>query len=182
MGFYRSHWNNQTASNVVGIHEDTVAYPARFLVPRVKLCQCAGRCRHRAEPGDDRLPGSMSPGNNATVRPLNKLWNFPGTQLVITQQNLSRRITAAQYRATLISACHGENPRLQPSEPGARAEKGVEGLTQDVAPSLLWGRDHVDFLRERLAAAQRTEGLDEIVPFALRNLPERSTLPQSCTS
>ena len=50
---------------------------------------------------------------------------LPGTQLVIAQQNISRRITPAQYRATLLSACRGEIPRLQPSEPGARAQKGV---------------------------------------------------------
>lgn len=101
---------------------------------------------------------------------------FPGTKLVIAQQNISRRITSAQYRTTLVSACRGEIARLQPSESGARAEKGVEGLIGDVAPSLLWGRDHVAFLRQRLAAVKETQGLDEIVPLALKNLPEKVAL------
>jgi hypothetical protein len=107
---------------------------------------------------------------------IEQVMGFPGTQLVIAQQNISRRITPAQYRATLVSACRGEIPRLPPSEPGARAEKGVEGLIGDVAPSLLWGRDHVALLRQRLAAVKETQGLDEIVPLALRNLPEKVEL------
>src|SRR6185369_7162317 len=65
---------------------------------------------------------------------IEQVMRLPGTQLVVAQQNISRRITPAQYRATLVSACKGEIARLQPSEPGARFEKGVEGLTGDVAP------------------------------------------------
>ena len=107
---------------------------------------------------------------------IEQVMGLPGTQLVIAQQNISRRITPAQYRATLVSACRGEIVRLQPSESGARAEKGLEGLTGDVAPSLLWGRDHVALLRQRLEAVKGTQDLDEIVPLALRNLPEKIAL------
>lgn len=107
---------------------------------------------------------------------IEQVMGLPGTQLVIAQQNISRRITAAQYRTILISACQGKIARLQASEPGARAEKGLEGLTGDVAPSLLWGRDHVAFLRQRLGAVKESQGLDEIVPLALRNLPEKVAL------
>jgi hypothetical protein len=116
--------------------------------------------------------------HDGTVPPaaIEQVMALAGTQLVIAQQNISRRITPAQYRATLLSSCHGETARLQPSEPGARAQKGVEGLTGDVAPSLLWGRDHVAFLRQRLAAVKGTQDLAEIVPLALRNLPERVAL------
>ncbi len=114
--------------------------------------------------------GTVSPAG------IEQVMGLPGTQLVIAQQNISRRITVAQYRAILVSACKGEIARLQPSEPGARAEKGLEGLTEDVAPSLLWGRDHVAFLRQRLAAVKGTQDLGEIVPIALRNLPEKVEL------
>jgi len=116
--------------------------------------------------------------HDGTVPPaaLEKVMGLPGTQLIVAQQNNSRRITPVQYRATLVSACRGEIPHLQPSEPGTRAEKGVEGLIGDVAPSLLWGRDHVAFLRQRLAAVKETQGLDEIVPLALQNLPEKVAL------
>lgn len=116
--------------------------------------------------------------HEGTVSPaaIEQVMAFPGTQLVIAQQNISRRITPAQYRTTLVSACRGKIPGLQPSESGARAEKGVEGLTGDVAPSLLWGRDHVAFLRQRLAAVRGTRRLDEIVLLALQNLPEKIAL------
>jgi hypothetical protein len=116
--------------------------------------------------------------HDGTVPPaaIEQVMALAGTQLVIAQQNISRRITLAQYRATLLSACKGDIPYLQPSEPGSRAEKGVEGLTGDVAPALIWGRDHVAFLRQRLAAVKETRGSDEIVPLALRNLPEKVEL------
>jgi hypothetical protein len=63
-----------------------------------------------------------------------KVMNQPGTQLIVAQQNISRRITSAQYRTVLVSTCKGKIAQIQPSEPGARAEKGVQGLTNDVAP------------------------------------------------
>jgi hypothetical protein len=52
----------------------------------------------------------------------------------------------------------------------------VQGLTKDVAPSLLWGREHIAFLKERLTMANENKGFGEIVPLALRNLPEKIDL------
>ena len=104
---------------------------------------------------------------------IDEVMEEPGTLLIIAQQNISRRITPAQYRAVLESACRGEIANVQPSEPGARAEKGVQGLTRDVAPSLLWGRDHVDYLRKRLAVASEDKDFKGVVPLAQQNLPEK---------
>jgi hypothetical protein len=97
---------------------------------------------------------------------------LPGTQLIIGQQNISRRITAAQYRVVLAGACRGEVATITPSEPGRRAEKGMEGLLQDVAPSLLWGREHIPRLEERLIAATRNADLGGIIPLVRENLPQ----------
>jgi hypothetical protein len=63
---------------------------------------------------------------------IDPVMDLPGTRLIIGQQNVSRRVTAAQYREVLASACGGEIARVTPLEPGARAEKGVQGLTEDV--------------------------------------------------
>jgi hypothetical protein len=63
---------------------------------------------------------------------------LPGTQLIVAQQNISRRITSAQYRAVLVDACKGKVAQIEPFDSGARAKKGVQGLIEDVAPSLLW--------------------------------------------
>jgi hypothetical protein len=45
-----------------------------------------------------------------------------------------------------------------------------------VAPSLIWGRGHTKELEERLDAAMRTRGLDQIVQMAQQNLPEKVTV------
>jgi len=50
---------------------------------------------------DNCAAGTVPPGAVEQVMAL------PGTQLVIAQQNISRRITSEQYRATLASACKG---------------------------------------------------------------------------
>ncbi len=107
---------------------------------------------------------------------IDQVMDLPGTRLIIGQQNVSRRVTPAQYREVLASACGGNIARVTPSEPGARAEKGVQGLTEDVGPSLIWGRDHIELLQQRLASAQQNEGLGEVVPLALKNLPEKIDL------
>ena len=107
---------------------------------------------------------------------IEQVMDLPGTRLIIAQQNISRRITSAQYQAVLASACKGETADIQPSEPGARAEKGVQGLTRDVAPSLIWGRDNIDLLKRRLIAAQENKLFGQVVPLALQNLPEKVVL------
>jgi hypothetical protein len=107
------------------------------------------------------------------LQAIDPVMDLPGTRLIIGQQNVSRRVTAAQYREILASACRGEIARVTPSEPGARAEKGVQGLTEDVGPSLIWGRDHIELLNQRLAIAQQNKDLGEVVPLALENLPEK---------
>lgn len=101
---------------------------------------------------------------------------LPGTQLIIAQQNISRRITTAQYREVLVAACKGEVAHVEPSEAGARAEKGVQGLTEDVAPSLIWAKQHIDELQKRLAMAEADQNFDGVVPLALKNLPEAVAL------
>jgi len=107
---------------------------------------------------------------------IDQVMDLPGTRLIVGQQNVSRRVTAAQYREVLASTCRGEIAQVRPSEPGARAEKGVQGLTDDVAPSLIWGRDHIELLKEKLVAAEQNKGFGEVVPLALENLPEKIDL------
>jgi hypothetical protein len=104
---------------------------------------------------------------------IEKIMRLPGTQLIVAQQNISRRITSLQYRAVLVAACKGEITQIVPFDSGARAKKGAQGLIEDVAPSLLWGRDNVSSLTQRLALARENKSFSEIVPLALQNLPEK---------
>jgi hypothetical protein len=107
---------------------------------------------------------------------LERVIALPGTQLIIRQQNISRRITPQQYETVLQSACRGEVAHVEPSEPGARAEKGAQGLMEDVAPALIWGREHIPALQKRLEIATRNRDLKRAVPIALENLPEKVAL------
>ena len=101
---------------------------------------------------------------------------LPGTELVVAQQNISRRVTMQQYRDVLRAACSGKVAQIRPAEPGARAEKGVAGLTEDVAPSLIWGRDHVAQLESKLRELQQNNKIGDAVPLARKYLPSSVSL------
>jgi Putative zinc dependent peptidase (DUF5700) len=101
---------------------------------------------------------------------------LPGTRLIIARQNISRKITSTQYRFVLVSACKGEVLHLEPSESGVRAEKGVQGLTVDIGPSLIWGRDHLDILKQQLRSASENIDLRTVFSIASQNLPEEAVV------
>jgi len=102
--------------------------------------------------------------------------SLPGTGLVVQQQNISRRVTKQQYREVLQAACAGQVAEVKPAEAGARAEKGVAGLTQDVGPSLVWGRDHIALLESQLAELRRNQAIGDAIPLARKYLPEQVPL------
>jgi hypothetical protein len=64
----------------------------------------------------------------ASSTAIEKVLAFPGTALVVGQQNISRRVTMQQYREVLQAACAAKIADVKPAEAGARAEKGVKGL------------------------------------------------------
>jgi Putative zinc dependent peptidase (DUF5700) len=111
----------------------------------------------------------------ATQARIEQVLALPGTGLIVAQQNISRRVTMQQYRQVLEAGCVGKIADVKPAEPGARAEKGVTGLTQDVAPSLIWGRGHVPLLQSRLAVLRRNRSIGDAIPLARKYLPAQST-------
>jgi hypothetical protein len=114
--------------------------------------------------------------NQATPQDMDRVVALPGTGLVVQQQNISRRVTMEQYRSVLQAACAGKIAAVKPAEAGTRAERGVEGLTQDVAPSLLWGRDNLPLLESRLAELRRNRATGDALPLARKYLPEQIPL------
>lgn len=98
-----------------------------------------------------------------------------GTGLVVQQQNISRRVTMQQYQEVLKAACSGKVADVKPAEPGARGDKGVTGLTQDVAPSLIWGRDNIPLLEARLAELRRHQSMGNAIPLARKYLPQQDS-------
>jgi Putative zinc dependent peptidase (DUF5700) len=114
--------------------------------------------------------------SKATPQELDRVIAFPGTGLVVEQQNISRRVTMEQYRGVLQAACAGQIAAVKPAEAGTRAERGVEGLTQDVAPSLIWGRQNVPLLASRLGELRRNRAIGDALPLARKYLPEQIAL------
>jgi hypothetical protein len=114
--------------------------------------------------------------SKASPQQLDRLIALPGTELVVQQQNISRRVTMEQYRGVLQAACTGKIAAVKPAEAGTRADRGVEGLTQDVAPSLLWGRENLPLLESRLGELRRNRAIGEALPLARKYLPEQIPL------
>src|SRR5881392_2932690 len=105
---------------------------------------------------------------------LHKVMTAHGTELVIQQQNISRAVSPSQYKLILERLHNDVMPGIPALAPGERARRGVDGLEQDVWPSLKWGMTHLDLLRQRLDTL-RSEGLYERAwDRAAAALPPRS--------
>jgi hypothetical protein len=110
--------------------------------------------------------------DKASPQEVDHVVGLPGTDLVVKQQNISRTVTMQQYRSVLEAACGGKIAVVKAAEDGTRAERGVEGLTQDVGPSLVWGRQNLALLQSRLEELRRNPSIGDAVPLARKYLPE----------
>jgi len=88
---------------------------------------------------------------------VDRLLVAPGTELLLAQMNLVRRVSAEQYRALLLGIDRSEPPDLAPVDESERARNGVAGLRENVWPTLRWGLEHTALLRERLAQVRALE-------------------------
>src|SRR5262245_59625198 len=79
-----------------------------------------------------------------------------GTDLIVRQQNISRRVSPEQYRALLAALPGGEAPALVPVDASERSRRGLEGLRKDVWPALRWGTSHTDLLEARIDQLRHT--------------------------
>lgn len=95
-----------------------------------------------------------------------------GTALVIAQQNLSRRVSTAEYREVLAAAAEHREPRLSASDNDPRAAKGRDGLLQDVLPCIEWGAANVATLSSELTALHGANPGARARSLALGNLPD----------
>lgn len=110
--------------------------------------------------------------NEPALERFDRVSSLAGTELVVAQQNISRSVTMPQYRDVFEAACAGKVAIVKQTVPGTRAEKGVTGLTRDVAPSLIWGRDHIPLLQSRLLELRNNPSLGKAIPLAQKYLPE----------
>ena len=101
----------------------------------------------------------------------------PGTQLIVQQQNLSRKVTVEQYRVVLAAVAAEAAPAVEGAEEGERAARGVRGLRDEVWPALHWGTSHTDVLAERIAALRKLDVGHVATRLALEWLPEATDPP-----
>jgi len=151
--------------------------PAVALISGVLACHAAGQSAPdfcQAEAMLELLRSCHE--NKVPAGGVDRVLALTGTGLVVQQQNISRRVSADQYRQVLQAACAGKIAEVKPAEAGARAEKGVAGLTQDVGPSLVWGRDHIALLESQLAELRRNQSIGDATPRARKYLPEQVPL------
>jgi Putative zinc dependent peptidase (DUF5700) len=94
-----------------------------------------------------------------------------GTDLVVQQQNVSRKVSKDQYRLLLEGLLAAEPPTIVPVDGSERSRRGVEGLVRDVRPSLLWGIAHVELLQARLDAARGADTRARALAAAAPYLP-----------
>jgi hypothetical protein len=96
----------------------------------------------------------------------------PGTDLILRQQNISRRVDPEQYRALLTALPSAEPPELAPADAGERSRRGLEGLRQDVWPALLWGTAHADLLEARIDRLRHADLRSRAAAIAREFLPD----------
>ena len=114
-----------------------------------------------------RAASAGSPSHEAVASVL----EAHGTDLILEQQNISRRVSRDQYRTLLESLFRQEPPPLEPVDGSERSRRGVEGLRKDVWPSLRWGTAHSDALNDRLEALRRSDLRSRAIALARKYLP-----------
>jgi hypothetical protein len=113
----------------------------------------------------------------ATPAQVDALMASPGTALIIAQQNLSRRVKPAQYRALLAHLDNEGAPDVLPAGSGERARRGVDGLRSDVWPALRWGVASTEVLAERLTQVEQLDIAAAAHQLAASMLPRGRAVP-----
>ena len=114
------------------------------------------------------------PSASAAAR-VEAVLNARGTDLIVAQQNISRKVTKAQYATLLRQLAAGRSPALEPADGSERARRGLEGLLKNVWPSLQWGAAHTGLLLERIGELKKSNPVGQARLIASRFLPEPVT-------
>ena len=111
-------------------------------------------------------------GVNTTEVKIDSILAAHGTQLIIQQQNISRRVTQAQYRELLSNLGSEEWPDIVVADDSERSRRGIIGLRNDVWPSLRWGVLHTELLQRRILALREIDISKAAMGMANEFLPK----------
>ena len=111
-------------------------------------------------------------GGQGGSPPIEVLVELRGTELIVEQMNLFRKVSMDQYAEVLSALRDGRELDLAPVDDGERARRGVDGLERGVFPSLIWAKSNLPALRASLAQAQERDLPREAIELAASYLPE----------
>jgi len=95
-----------------------------------------------------------------------------GTDLVIMQMNIMRKVTKDQYRQVLNGLIEGTLPDILPADSSERSIRGIHGLIKNVWPALQWAIINEKILNERLNTLKSLNLYDDARSLMLKYLPE----------
>jgi len=102
---------------------------------------------------------------------IDELLNMKGTQLILDQMNLYRKVSSEQYRELLENLKGKEFPQITPLDEGRSARRGVDGL-REVWKYLQWSANHTGMITDRLVKMRSLDIYEQSKNLALANLPE----------
>jgi hypothetical protein len=94
-----------------------------------------------------------------------------GTELVIEQMNIVRRVTLKQYEQILNGLIENQLPDIEPADSSERALRGIQGLKNRVWLSLSWAIENTGVLRERMAILKKQKVYHQAKNLAFKYLP-----------
>ncbi len=115
---------------------------------------------------------NISEGKNCD-KLIDSIMNAEGTELIIRQMNIVRKVSQVQYKQILTSLKNNQAPDIKPMDSSERAKRGVAGLINNVRPALRWALENINILRERVYALKSLPVYEKSKDLALKFLPEK---------
>ena len=125
----------------------------------------------------DFLSG-LAKGESVALK-IESILKAEGTELVIKQMNIMRKVTANQYEQLLKGLIEKRMPDIVPVDSSERAKRGIQGLKYNVWVALSWAIEHIDILKERMAILKELDVYLEAKNLATEFLPEPVELSPS---
>jgi len=110
---------------------------------------------------------------------LDKIMKAKGTELIIRQMNLARKVSHAQYRTLLAGFSVNRLPSIQPVDSTERAQRGIDGLVNNVWPLLQWGKQNTTLLKQKLNEFKKLDVYDNAQKIASNFLPRSVNITPS---
>lgn len=110
---------------------------------------------------------------------IESLLKAEGTELIINQMNIVRKVSLNQYEQLLKALADHHSPDIEPVDDTERAKHGVTGLKDHAWVALNWALENTDILRERLTIIKEADVYHRAKRLAHQFLPESIAMSPS---